>query len=145
VLRGDGRSTNRSEEEAEMTLEEVKEDYEKERTVLLTWQHRMDISTLVTEVPPENLMSAAYKEGWNKYLDQVVTISDRMIAMCTPGNEAAVQSKLLDEANKYADLATSAGTKGLMELKAMLEWEAQSRRDVADSLGVTTPMKGKPT
>jgi hypothetical protein len=125
-----------------MTLQEVKEDYEKERTVLLTWQHRMDISTLVTEIPPENLMSTAYKQGWDKYLDQILAISKRMIDLCDAGDAAAVQSTLLEEAGKYAQLATSAETMGLNELKEMLAWEAESRRDVAGSLGVTAPMKG---
>jgi hypothetical protein len=123
----------------EMPLQDVKADYVQERIMLETWRNRMDISTPVTDVPPESSMSFSYKQGWKNYLAQVLKISERMINMCADaekpgGNTTALKNTLQDEAGKYDELATEAAKRGLAELQAMLAWEAQSRRDVAASL-----------
>ena len=122
-----------------MSLQSVKDDYVRERTVLQTWRNRMDISTEVTEVPPESLMSFSYRQGWKIYLAEVLKISEKMIDMCLDAENdaakiAAMKTKLQDEAQKYSQLATEAKNKQLPELEAMLNWEAQSRLDVASSL-----------
>jgi hypothetical protein len=128
-----------------MALQDVKDDYVKERIMLETWRNRMDISTPVTDVPPESSMSFSYRQGWKIYLTQVLSISERMVNMCTDaenngGDTTALKDTLQDEAAKYNELAAEAGNKGLTELQKMLAWEATSRLDVAGSLGPSTSM-----
>jgi hypothetical protein len=118
----------------EMTIAQVREDYVKERTVLQAWKARMDATEPDDDIPPETLMSPEYRTGWKIYLDSILKISARMIALCDAGNVTDLKKVLNDEATEYDALSATAQSKGLTELAEMLTWEAKSRRDVANSL-----------
>jgi hypothetical protein len=130
--------------EEKMSLQDVRQDYAQEQTVLRAWKNRMDIKEEVCEIPPEFAMSIHYKQGWKLYLDAVLSISTRMLAMCAKAaasnNTNDLKTALNKEADAYDQLATQAGqiaaTQGVMldELQTMLKHEATSRRDIVDSL-----------
>jgi len=122
-----------------MSLAAVKAEYEQEKKVLEAWMTRMDISTPVTEVPPENAMSTEYKEGWTVYLTAVLSISTRMITVCAQaeqnkGDTTALKQILNKEAVDYDALAAEAKNRNLTELYTMLTHEAKSRRDIVAEL-----------
>jgi len=127
-----------------MSLQDVRQDYAREQTVLRAWKTRMDITTSVEEVPPESAMSIHYREGWKLYLDAVLSISKRMLTLCdkaaATNDTGNLKATLNKEADAYDLLAAQAGqiatNQGVMldELQTMLKHEAASRRDIVDSL-----------
>lgn len=123
-----------------MSLQDVKADYLQELKVLQTWKTRMDLASVANEEPPEFKMSNEYKAGWKKYLDAVLSISQRMIAKCQEAEVGDNNDALIDilekEAVAYDNLALEASKQNveLTELVTMLKHEAQSRREIIDDL-----------
>jgi hypothetical protein len=116
-----------------MSLADVKDEYVKEQVVLQAWKTRMNhVGPISEPVTPESQMSSEYKQGWTFYLNQVLSISARMIAACeqaqqSGGGTTALKQLLNDEAAAYTAMADEAAKHNLPELCAMLKHEASSR------------------